>query len=160
MEDKICIRCKESKNTDLFNKDSSRFDGLSNICKECDKRKVAKWQIENKNKHNERSKRWRKVSKGYFPYLRKHQATRFGLTLDQVDKMLIDQSGLCAICKNQMSGKLDPAIDHNRSCCKSRESCGKCVRAMLCNGCNSLLAFSRDNIETLKNAIKYLRKYS
>lgn len=169
MTNKICKKCSEIKATSLFNKDSSRFDGISRICKECDRAKVLEWQIKNRDKHNKKSNRWKRGivfnrsedfgSSTYSSFLKKNTAKRFNITIDKIENMLISQSGRCDICENQLSGKKDPCIDHDRSCCKSTKSCGKCVRSMLCSHCNKMLGFARDNEKILLSAVKYLKRH-
>lgn len=72
----------------------------------------------------------------------------------------------CAICGQNLLVKLpDPfsgkpraalVIDHDHNCCTTAHSCGKCARGPLCNRCNQGIGFFKENIEILKNAIKYL----
>lgn len=33
------------------------------------------------------------------------------------------------------------------------------IRGLLCHGCNSVLGFSKENIQTLENTIKYLKEH-
>ena len=70
--------------------------------------------------------------------------------------ILADQGGGCAIC-----GTTDPGrwwcVDHDHRCC-SKESCGHCVRGMLCNGCNSAIGMAREDPTILRAAADYLEK--
>lgn len=66
---------------------------------------------------------------------------KFNITLDQYQEMLEAQGGVCAICKQPESVQKDGsvralAVDHDHSCCPGDRSCGRCVRALLCNLCN------------------------
>jgi hypothetical protein len=61
-----------------------------------------------------------------------------GLTVDQYAAMLDSQNGTCAICK-EPPGYRRLAIDHDHSCCPGERSCGKCVRSLLCDVCNTRL---------------------
>lgn len=80
---------------------------------------------------------------------------RFGITIDDYNKMLENQKGLCEICNKKPDGDTNKtrilAVDH---CHES----GK-IRALLCNLCNSALGGFKDNIQNLKNAIVYLEKH-
>jgi hypothetical protein len=78
---------------------------------------------------------------------------RYGITLEEYNKRLIDQDYKCAICKNPES-----ELKHGRNTYFAVDHCHstKKVRGLLCYKCNSMLGFSKDNIQNLKNAIKYL----
>src|ERR1700721_1852292 len=49
MPTKWCPRCKGNFNTDLFNKNKGRFDGLQPYCRACDKLKEAKRRADRKS---------------------------------------------------------------------------------------------------------------
>jgi len=83
--------------------------------------------------------------------------SKFGITIEQKREISVKQGGKCAICKRSFGEGLRPSIDHDHACCAGVTSCGKCVRGLLCNPCNSALGLLRDNIVTLQNAIHYLR---
>lgn len=75
---------------------------------------------------------------------------RRGITEDQYNNFLKSQNNLCAICQgtNEEASK-DWAIDHCHDTGK--------VRGLLCQSCNVMLGFSKDNINTLQKAIEYLK---
>ena len=61
------------------------------------------------------------------------------------------QAGCCAICgKHQANLKQTMNVDHNHKTGK--------IRGLLCHNCNLLLGFAEENIQTLKNAINYLKR--
>lgn len=69
---------------------------------------------------------------------------RYGLTPQEVDKMLENQGGKCAICET----KLDKyRIDHDHN--------NGMVRGLLCHRCNLLIA-GIENENFLTKALKYL----
>lgn len=79
----------------------------------------------------------------------------YGITKDDYDALLVEQNGVCAICKmeesktHNFSNKIqDLSVDH---CHKS----GK-VRGLLCHRCNTLLGLVDDNKKILLNSINYL----
>ena len=74
---------------------------------------------------------------------------KYGISVETYKKMLAEQDGKCAICKQPFT--LTPFIDH---CHKV----GK-VRGLLCRGCNTGLGNFQDSIENLEQAIRYLEKY-
>jgi|SRR5450631_1007372 len=73
------------------------------------------------------------------------------LSIEQYQAMRERQSDLCAICGKDLEGGT-LSIDH---CHRT----GK-VRALLCNSCNLLLGFAKDDPEILMKAIAYLREHS
>lgn len=86
-----------------------------------------------------------------------HLKSLFGLSVDDYNKMLVKQNYRCATCKQQetriayKTGKVRYlSVDH---CHKT----GK-IRGLLCDQCNRTLGLLRDDIETLKNMVAYLRK--
>ena len=64
--------------------------------------------------------------------------------------MLAQQKGICLICKKIPTKRL--AVDHNHKTEK--------VRGLLCIKCNSAIGFFQDDINLIKNAYKYLIKFS
>ncbi len=78
-----------------------------------------------------------------------HLKIAYGITAEDYDRMYNEQQGRCAICgKHQSELKRKLHVDHNHITGK--------VRGLLCMPCNSLLGYSYDNAEILKNAIAYL----
>lgn len=82
-------------------------------------------------------------------------AKQYNLSPDEYRSLYDKYSGLCHICRFRKGRQ----VDHDHSCCPGKTSCGKCVRGLLCGPCNKFLGFIRDKIETLQNAIDYLKAY-
>lgn len=81
----------------------------------------------------------------------------FNMSLSDYDKLLKNQNGLCAICGQPETQKINNktkslAIDHNRET--------GVVRGLLCMSCNIGLGTFGENIDNLKNAVNYLVKHS
>lgn len=77
---------------------------------------------------------------------------QYNLTIEQYDEMLSAQDGRCAGCGNSHPGNKTGVffVDHCHTTGK--------VRGLLCLGCNSALGHIKDDIETLKQLIKYLEE--
>lgn len=141
MASKVCTKCKKKKTLDKFGK--TAYNTPQSWCKECvnDYRKNV-WKVNNPN------------------YDREHSLSRnYGLTIDEYDKKLQEQCGVCAICgkketvKNQY-GIRRLNVDHNHITNKNR--------GLLCNKCNQalgLLNIDKEGIKLLLNAVDYIRKY-
>lgn len=82
---------------------------------------------------------------------------RYDLTLDDYEKMLKDQDGVCAICKKLethrcRSKEAQPlSVDHDHTPGKIKP-----IRGLLCNGCNQGIQTFRDNTNLIQKAIEFL----
>jgi hypothetical protein len=81
---------------------------------------------------------------------------KYNLNLNDYEKMLVAQNGVCANCKKpetlNRKGTIQPlSVDHNHQTGR--------VRALLCNACNSLLGNAKENIQILQAAIRYLQEH-
>jgi hypothetical protein len=82
---------------------------------------------------------------------------KFKITLEDYDRLLEGQGGRCAICGTQecRTGK-HFAVDHDHACCPGVETCGRCVRGLLCHNCNAILGLLGDDVDLAASAIRYL----
>lgn len=74
--------------------------------------------------------------------------SKFGLTLLAYQELVDKQNGVCGICNQKCTVKNYLSVDHNHATGK--------VRGLLCHHCNLSLGGFKDNVEYLKNAIKWL----
>lgn len=117
------------------------------------KEKVKEQQKKYYNKHlNEIKQRIKDKPEHYYKIRRNSLLkTKFGITLDQYNEMLVEQNGVCAIC-----GKIDKfqalSVDHSHQSGK--------VRGLLCSSCNNGLGRFKDSHEILQKAIEYLHKHA
>ena len=102
-------------------------------CKECDHARVRVYHKNNRDK----TTRQQRIS---------HRRSKYGITEEQYNNMILSQNNLCAICNNPSSKTLH--IDHDH---KTGE-----VRGLLCSNCNMGMGFFKDNTVFLNNAIQYL----
>lgn len=101
---------------------------------------------EEQAKARARYAKWRQVNpRGAFRLTLKNV---YGISLEEWDAMIIDQSGLCAICDSPLR---DVATDHDHETGR--------VRAILCSGCNSGIGLLREDPEILRKAIAYLEHH-
>lgn len=74
---------------------------------------------------------------------------RYGITLEEYNALLKAQSGLCAICTEELSGRKH--LDHDHVSGR--------VRGILCQHCNRGLGGFRDKPEHLKQAALYIERH-
>lgn len=86
---------------------------------------------------------------------------RYNITNVEFNALLEKQNNVCAICSKPESyiryGKIPAlAVDHDHTCCTGSKSCGKCIRGLLCRGCNLVLGYMEDNSTLLRKAADYI----
>lgn len=123
---------------------------------------VAETRARHKAKNPTASRDWKRAhkdqlseaNKGY--YRRRGQFVirmrEYGLTQEHFEAMLESQANACAICGLQFGvGKaLAPHVDHDHDTGR--------VRALLCNNCNFLIGYCREEPATLVAAARYLEQ--
>lgn len=78
----------------------------------------------------------------------------YGVTHEQWMKMYSDQGGRCASCGDAggvPGGETPLCVDHSHATGR--------VRGLLCNPCNKLLGFAREDRQRLEMASNYLLKF-
>lgn len=83
---------------------------------------------------------------------RRARERQYGITHDEFLQMLEAQGGVCAICGNGNDGPRQLSIDHDHET--------GAIRALLCDRCNPMLGYARDNVAVLQAAIAYLEHYA
>lgn len=82
---------------------------------------------------------------------RKHLKSKFGITLEDYEQMVVDQDGKCAICRTDAPGGAGAwHIDHNHDT--------GVVRGLLCFNCNSGIGKLNDDPILLLAAVAYLTR--
>lgn len=81
----------------------------------------------------------------------------YGLTQEQFAARLDAQGGRCAVCGTVLEFGRRAHMDHDHTCCPAERSCGKCIRGILCLGCNIGLGAFGDDPARLLAAAAYLQ---
>tara|TARA_R100000808_G_scaffold19246_1_gene41849 strand:- start:8 stop:517 length:510 start_codon:yes stop_codon:yes gene_type:complete len=132
---RVCTYCKGEKKYSEFHLSKNHAHGVVYICKECANKRNKEYYDPVKNRVYE-------------------YKSKFGITLDDYNRMLKSQNNRCAICNSTATGNRSQkylSIDHCHATGK--------VRGLLCHGCNSGIGHLKDDIELLKKAITYLGKH-
>jgi hypothetical protein len=86
---------------------------------------------------------------------------KFGITLTHYEEILERQGGGCAACgKTESVNGRFLAVDHDHACCPTDETCGGCIRGLLCNPCNLLLGLAQDDSARLIALASYINRGS
>jgi len=78
-----------------------------------------------------------------------HVKKKYGLTMEQVDAIILLQSGTCAICPTSVTR--NSHIDHDHISGK--------VRGVLCGRCNPAIGKMQDDPARLRRAADYIEKH-
>ena len=136
---KECTKCTEVKPFTEFYISKNHPTGYSSHCSMCIKAKAVKVRAANPEKTRA-----------------KNLKSKFNMSIDDYNKLYIEQDGLCRICdevetrRDSKGGVVWMPVDHCHDTGK--------IRGLLCSRCNTGLGLLGDSIKTLKCAIKYLRK--
>jgi hypothetical protein len=134
---KQCKRCKRWLHFNKFSPHAGAKDKLQTRCKEC------------RNKHANST---HTLEKGRINSL----GSKFNITIKQYEKMLLDQNGVCYICKQPETAKSNTgkirtlAVDHNHETGE--------LRMLLCHNCNLTLGIIETNISRLEDFLGYLEE--
>lgn len=170
---KRCTKCQVEKDESEF----YVYKKTSKLWSQCKKCHVAECVARAKvdpNKSNERTRRWRAENPGRataisrswqlrHPETYEANCKRYQYNID-INAMWVAQGGLCACCGTSMQrgGKnpLSVCVDHDRSCCAGKKSCGQCVRGLIHRNCNLVLGYAKDDLKVLRAAIEYLERWA
>lgn len=91
---------------------------------------------------------------------------RYGITLDEYERLLVHQERVCAICKKPNTGGKVLHVDHQHTRGERRLKLAERkalirdnVRGLLCWKCNGAIARFRDNPTDLRSAADYLESW-
>jgi len=156
---KQCQLCGETKPLDEFHRRSKSPDGHQSRCKACAIAVARQSYVEHREERGVLAKRWAAANVELVRRVKHNHLLRrkYGITLEEYERRLADQGGGCAIC-----GSSDPApfrwfhVDHDHGCCPGKITCGRCIRGLLCNGCNRAIGCFREDVVLLGAALEYL----
>lgn len=143
----MCRKCGVEKTLDSFGPAPTRR-GHRTVCRECHNEKMRLYYQNNPRQYTKHKGYVQKNDKAYKKSYRRH-----GLTDGRFSEMLSLYDGMCWSCKDRQAS----AIDHDHSCCAGSFGCDRCVRGLLCVGCNTALGGVGDSVARLENLVDYLK---
>lgn len=141
---KVCVKCNEEKSLDMFAKGKNYKDGRRGTCKKCHTKYVTNYYNNNPDKKAAKNK----MNTYYKPNYIIHNISK-----EKYNEMLKLYDGKCYSCKDRAATN----IDHDHSCCNNRASCGKCIRGLLCNQCNTALGLLQDSRQKIECLLEYIK---
>jgi hypothetical protein len=90
---------------------------------------------------------------------------RHGLTRQEVAYVLDRQGGRCLLCRTDDFGAVGPVVDHDhaRAALHSHlvgRGCRRCIRGIVCTGCNTMLGAAKDSAALLRAAADFLDRWN
>lgn len=132
-----CFKCRKTLSADNSYDDKSRPSGLQRECRDCCRKRKAEWH---KTESGKRSAANTKLKR------------RFGITIDDYEKMYQEQGGSCLICgAHESCNSHRLAVDHCHETGK--------VRGLLCKSCNVGIGNLKDNYDLCLRAARYLLEF-
>jgi hypothetical protein len=134
----LCADCQIKKPADAFGVDRHQKQGRKYSCKECTNAK-------RRGRYHEENRRY-------------HLKSKYGISPEQYESMLKNQSGLCAICRQvgeeRSGGKraknsVRLYVDHDHV--------NRSVRGLLCHKCNAAIGLLYDDPSRIDRAADYVR---
>lgn len=140
---KTCLNCLLTKPLDCFGTRNSNPDGKRTWCKECESKAAKERRKKELAENPDKRKFLDRVS---------NLKRMFGMSIEEYDKKLAQQNGVCAICGGTCVSGKRLAVDHNHTTGK--------IRDLLCGNCNGGLGKFKENPDIMLKAIEYLRKHN
>ena len=138
---KECSKCKEVKPIDQFYIITAKVNGSQYrraSCNDCSVKDCRAWRSRNREHYNKQARLWQIKNK-------------YHIDADTYEAMLLKG---CEVC-----GGFDAlAIDHDHSCCPSLETCGECVRGMLCKRHNWAMGNLNDSADEARALADYIER--
>jgi hypothetical protein len=123
----VCPDCGLAKPPEDFPRNRATKSGRATYCKPC---------------HNARTRASVKRLHGGGRHY--HLRQRYGIGAAEVDQLIEEQGGRCAICRRRSATQ----VDHDHATSK--------VRGVLCLECNAAIGAFKDSVRTVYQAIDYL----
>ena len=175
-----CTKCGDKKplTNEFFKKAKGYRYGFQRWCRVCASVYSTELNKEKRNAYKAEQERLNRGSNIDFYKAREfaREMKKYGTTVEWFRDKLIEQLGVCAICKHlsRRYGKLQRLqVDHDHGCCDLKtKSCGECLRGLLCADCNVNLSYLETTLEDAMvfpylckssswtaHALKYLDSY-
>lgn len=161
--EKRCVKCGIVGPLTEFYRASGTQDGHRNDCKACNAADKARRYRANPEPPRERARQWRRANldrramqraaevasgRKQISDRKSHLKRKFGITLEDYERMLGDQGGGCAICGRPPRDGVALHVGHDHETGR--------VRGLLCFRCNNALGDLEDDPVLLRQAARYL----
>lgn len=160
---KLCRGCQVRKHVSKFNTSARSKDGFTYQCKDCANAKRKKRYDEDKIYRQDllnTNAKYRYKKGSQLGNRERLLLKKYKMSLEDYEARLEAQNGRCKVCLSLAGerGRLLLAVDHDHKCCPKEESCGQCIRGLLCDPCNRALGMLQDDEQIVQRALDYLKE--
>jgi hypothetical protein len=162
-ETKVCGECGIEKPLLDFPVHRGAKGGHHPWCFECKRAKDREYSAVYRERHPEQHRRSARR------YARKpearsrsgaaHLLLKYGLTREAFAAKLAAQGGKCPLCPPDAPEPSSWDVDHDHGCCSSTQTCGGCLRDILCRQHNMALGGFDDDPVQLRAAADYIESH-
>jgi hypothetical protein len=160
---KRCKECGELKPLDEFYRARGMRDGHRNDCKVCNlaakaartaenpqanRDRVRRWQVENADRYRATQREYAKSGRKRLVDRKSYLKRTYGLMLEDYERLLEVQGGVCAICREPRPEERTLHVDHNHDTGE--------IRGLLCFRCNNALGDMRESADFAQALLDYL----
>jgi Recombination endonuclease VII len=160
---KACNNCGELKSLDCFYGNPRGRGGLRPECKDCTKQRRRDWYLRNREREVERVRQWalanpdkiadriaaaRGSAQKKLADRKSHLKRKYGLSLEDYERMFAAQGGVCAICLETRPEERTLHVDHDHET--------GAIRGLLCFRCNNAIGDLREDFDLFQRAADYL----
>lgn len=160
---KQCTDCKKTKPLLDFPRRKSSPDGHHWWCLDCKRAKDREYGAVYRARHPDQVRRNKRK------YRRKEETrtkagianllVKYGLTPEAFAAKLAAQGGRCPFCPHDADPPAVWDVDHDHSCCVGQQTCGGCLRDLLCHKHNLGLGYWDDDPAKLRAAADYIERW-
>lgn len=140
-----------------FSPDKRTKTGFYAWCRDCHNENQRNWRSANMTSERKERKRKSDLEDYYKHHEQRREQqidsrlrNRYGISKDEYDAILLNQDGVCKICREFKPGPKSMHVDHCHSSGK--------VRGILCSRCNLKVGLIENNRDWIIKADEYLRE--
>lgn len=151
---KTCTKCGVEKPLDSFYRHPHAKHGRNPTCKDCH-REYCRKRYESKREQicaQRREYNARRQAEDPSYYRGRSIRNRYGITVDEYEKLLRAQNNRCAVCERQLDDSHRPHLDHCHVTGK--------IRGFLCQWCNTGLGMLNDSPERIRKLADYAEQHA
>ena len=160
---KACNNCGGFKDLDAFYANPRGRGGLRPECKDCTKQRRREWYVRNSAREVARVRQWALANpdkiaeriaaakgsdKKKLSDRKSYLKRKYGMTLDDYERMFAAQECVCAICGKPRPEERTLHVDHDHE--------SGAIRGLLCFRCNNALGDFEEQYELFQKAADYL----